>query len=94
MSRRLLDWEPIDGGHDDEDKFEFRARVPGGWLIKICSMITSDNPKRSEYEAEGLYQSSTHTSRVEAITFYPDPHHKWEPGPVEHKESDKQRDGK
>jgi len=85
MNRRLLDWEPIDGMRDDEVHFhkELRARVPGGWLIKISSAVTSFDSGSTGYERKGVHHSNSHTSIVDAITFYPDPHHKWEPGPVD-----------
>lgn len=61
----LLDWQDISGGNG----LEFRAEVPGGWLVKVIENVVHDK------ERAGM--TGGWDWRV-AITFVPDPEHMWQ----------------
>jgi hypothetical protein len=60
--RRLLIWEKI-----EENGFEWRAPVPGGWLVKTMDIVVHfDNGTRRDGQ-----------DWRPAIAFIPDPQHTW-----------------
>lgn len=61
----LLTWEKI-----NDNGYEYRARVHGGWLVKILEDVIQD---RHEY-GQGLV--SGWDWRI-AVCFVPDPNHEW-----------------
>ncbi|RLG55660.1 MAG: hypothetical protein DRN95_07635 [Candidatus Hydrothermarchaeota archaeon] len=62
QTRRLLEWEKI-----DDNGFEWRAAVPGGWIIKVLDYVVhfNDGQRRDGYDWRP------------AMTFLPDPEHNW-----------------
>jgi hypothetical protein len=60
---KLIEWEEIDGRG-----LTFRAKVPGGWLIKALEVIF--HPEEYLMTKWGLDYRVT-------VTFIPDPIHEW-----------------
>ena len=56
-----MNWETIDGYH-------FRAKVPGGWLVKVLEDVVQDT------EFQGRIPGWDY--RI-ALAFVPDPEHEW-----------------
>ncbi|KKX53268.1 hypothetical protein X546_20545 [Brevibacillus borstelensis cifa_chp40] len=57
-----MEWEQIDKYGE-----EFRAKVPGGWLVKICFEVAHDT-------SNGLQSGWDWRP---ALAFVPDPNHEW-----------------
>jgi hypothetical protein len=61
-----MNWEEIGDG-------EFRAKVPRGWLVKICADVHEIGTQPDGYMA---CHGSGWNYRV-ALAFVPDPKHEW-----------------
>lgn len=61
-----LTWEQIEHDHSCHI---FRARIPGGWLVRCDEIRYKNLGSRITEEASSDWRS--------AITFVPDPEHRW-----------------
>lgn len=60
MAKPILEWEDIDDFHQ-------RAKVPGGWLVKVHESV---------FHLTDMQQGEGWDWRV-SMTFLPDPTHSW-----------------
>ena len=69
----MIIWENIENDHTG---YLYRAKVPGGWLVKVVEDVISQQPSgmihpQINYQIGYEWRTS--------ITFMPDPDHEWNP---------------
>lgn len=73
MDKIKLEWEPIDQEHAGT---MFRARVPGGWLVKEVQDKALAYPEEFKENVNGWRYETGYEWRS-SVTFVPDAEHEW-----------------